>query len=310
MKKYLFALLSLPLMMFASEEEDFATLKDSYQNKDWNKVIIQTSDLLKKHPDSVFVKETYYFRAVAYFHKDDPDLANRNLSTFLEIEGSSRFFKEALNYKYFIAEKFENGYYGHLFGVSALPRLESMWDTAYQLYDEVAMTLPRSDIAAKATFRKAGMLRQDGQFEESIEAYTGLVRRFSTLPLAQEAYVEIAKVYKKQVKDDYLDIKCYKFALINQKRFLSAYPSSNLKVEMEEIVLDIIDLFAEDVYKSALYFEKKENVTSAVMYLKDLVGKYPKSKFAALASQKIMTYELDSIQKIDLQEASLLIGSE
>ncbi|MCH9616969.1 MAG: Cell division coordinator CpoB [Chlamydiia bacterium] len=310
MKKYLFALLSLPLLMFASEEEDFAALKDSYQNKDWNKVIIQTSEMLQNHPESVFAKETYYFRALAYFHKDDPDLANRNLSTFLEMEGSSRYFKEALNYKYFIAEKFENGYYGHLFGVSALPRLESMWDTAYQLYDEVAMTLPRSDIAAKATFRKAGMLRQDGQFEESIEAYTALIRRFPTLPLAQESYIEIAKVYKKQVKDDYLDVKCYKFALINQKRFLSAYPSSNLKVQMEEIVLDIIDLFAEDVYKSALYFEKKDNVTSAVMYLKSLVSQYPKSKFAVLASQKIAAFELESIQKVDLEEASLLIGSE
>lgn len=310
MKKYLFALLSLPFVLFASEEEDFTALKKSYEKKAWNSVIKHSAELLKEYPESVFVKEAYFFRAVAYFHKNDPDLANRNLTIFLEKDGSSRYFTEAMNYKYFIAEKFEKGHHGHLFGVSKLPRLESMWDTAYQLYDEVAMTLPRSEIAAKATFRKAGMLREDGDFEESIEAYTGLIRRFPTMPLAQEAYIEIAKVYKKQIKDEYLDPKCYEFALINQKRFLAAYPSSSLKVQMEEIILEIVDLFAEDVYKSALYFEKKDNLESAVMYLKTLVAKYPNSRFAAYATEKIIAFELDSIQKIKPEEASLLIGSE
>lgn len=110
-------------MMFASVEEDFASINESFKEKSWNKVVSQASELLRKYPDSVFVKETNYFLAVAYFNKDDPDLANRYLTTFMEKEGSSRYLEDALKYKYFIAEKFENGYYGHLFGVSALPRL-------------------------------------------------------------------------------------------------------------------------------------------------------------------------------------------
>ena len=155
MKKYIFTLLFLPLLLLASEEEDFRELKSQFQNNSWYVVDNLSSDMLSEYPESVFLKEIYYFKAVAYFHRDDPDLANKYLDKFLEMEGGSSYFEEALKYKYFIAEKFENGFYGHLFGASALPRLESMWDTAYQLYDEVIMTLPRSEVAAKALFRKA-----------------------------------------------------------------------------------------------------------------------------------------------------------
>ena len=102
---------------------------------------------------------------------DDPDLSNKEFSTFLKLKGSARHFEDAMRYKFFIAEKFQNGYYGHLFGVSALPRLEPQWDTAYELYEEVTMVLPRSELAGKAMFQKAIMLRADERFEESVETF-------------------------------------------------------------------------------------------------------------------------------------------
>lgn len=311
MKKYLVILLSVPMLMFCSEESAFMEIKDFFNKKAWSKVISSSPTVLKKYPKSVFVKEVYFFTAVSYFHKNQPDIANQYLSTFLEKEGSSRYFEEALKYKYFIAEKFENGYYGHLFGVAALPRLEPMWDSAYQLYDEVIMTLPRHDLAAMALFRKGSMYLIDEKFDESIETYNAIIRRFPRNALSQQAYIEIAKVYKKQIRSDYLDPKCYEFALINQKNFEQAYPSSKWKVEMEEVITDIIDLFAEDVYKSAMYFDKKQNSDSCIMYLKSIVVKYPKSKFASLAMQKIAAYELEILQdQTERNQSSILIGSE
>lgn len=311
MKKYLIALMSLPLVLFASEELEFAQIKESYQNKSWNKVISTSNDLFTKYPKSIFLKEAHFFRGVAYFKLDDPDLANKELTTFLETKGSSRHFEEAIHYKYFIAEKFENGHYGHLFGVSALPRMESMWDTAYQLYDEVAMVLPRSEIAAKATFRKAQMMVKDEHFEEAIETYNTIIRRFSNLSLAQESFVEIAKVYKAKIKSDYLDPKCYEFALINEKKFLATYPNSKWRVAMEEAVMEVIDMFAEDMFKSALYYDKKEQTQSAIMYLKALISKYPKSKYAVRASEKILDYSVESLADGAVNDdASELIGSQ
>jgi len=291
MKKYVFAFVGVFTLVFGSEEKLFETLKSDYEGKEWSKVLSQTEEMIKTYPETIFLKELHFFRAVAFFHQNEPDLANRCLSTFLEMEGNSRYFEEAVKYKYFIAEKFHNGYYGHLFGISAMPKLESMWETAYQLYDEVIMILPRSEMAAKALFKKAAMYRTDEMFDESIDTYANLIRRFSTDTLAQQSYVEIAKVYRAQLKALYLDPKYYELALSNKRKFEIEYPSSALKGEMEEVVADIVNFFAEDAYKSALYFDKKKNPESCMMYLKTLISKYPTSKYAPLAMQKITAYE-------------------
>ncbi len=311
MKKYLFTLFCLPLLVFATEEEAFTNLQSLYQNQNWNKIISNSAIMVKEFPQSIFSKDVLFFTGVAYFHIDDPSIANDYLSKFLEKEGNSRFFEDALKYKFFIAEKFESGYYGHLWGIAALPRLESMWQEAYQLYDEVIMTLPRSEVAAKAMFRKSCMYLNDEKFDESVDGFSNLIRRFPSNTLAQEAYVQIMKVYKKQIKVGYLDPKCYEFALLNKKKFDLAYPSSPLKVEMEEAELDIIDLYAEDVYKSALFFDKKRKIDSAKMYLQALIAKYPTSRYASLAVQKIAAYNLDSYKQLkSATDTALLVGAE
>lgn len=304
-------LFTIPLLIFATEEESFTDLQANFQNKNWNKIITSSPLVLKEYPESIFSKDVLFFTAVAYFHIDDPGVSNDYLTKFLEKDGSSRYFEEALKYKYFIAEKFENGYYGHLWGVQALPRIESMWQEAYLLYDEVITTLPRSDVAAKALFRKSCMYLKDDKFEDSIEGFSSVIRRFSNNALAQDAYVQIMKVYKQQIKVQYLDPKCYEFALLNKKRFELAYPSSPLKVQMEEEELDIIDLYAEDIYKSALYFDKKKKIESAKMYLQSLVAKYPKSRYASLAVQKIAAYNLQNFKQLrQYPDTSVLIGAE
>lgn len=310
MKKYLFALVSVSALLFSSEEASFATLKGNYEGKEWSRVLSDTQEMITKYPESVFLKEVYFFRAVAFFHQNKPDFSNTYLSSFLEMEGASRYFEEAVKYKYFIAEKFENGYYGHLFGVAGLPKIESMWDTAYELYDEVIMILPRSEMATKALFRKAAMYKADEMFDESIDTYSNLIRRFPTDTLAQQSYIEIAKVYRAQLQALYLDPKCYELALSNKKKFDLEYPSSPLKIEMEEVIADITNFFAEDIYKSALYFYKKNNPESCMMYLKTLISKYPTSKYAPLAMQKLTIYELGSENmKKKIDDTLTLTGS-
>ncbi|MCH9811321.1 outer membrane protein assembly factor BamD [bacterium] len=308
MKKYLFALMSLSCALFASEEEEFAQVKELYNGKKWSAVVSKSRPLLKRYPESVFLKDMYFYRGVAYYRKGDPDLANRAFSAFLSRSGNSRFTEAAMHYKFFIAKKFEEGHYGHLFGSSKLPRLESMWEEAYQLYDEVILTLPRSEVAAKAMFRKANMQIVDEYFEEGIETYTTLIRRFSNLPIAQEAYINIVKAYKAQIKSDYLDPKCYEFALITKKKFSAAYPNSKWKLMMDEAMIEIVDLFAEDVYKTALYYEKKDKKDAAEMYLRSLLSKYPESKYARFAKERLWDVDVRLTGGSDADEEDLLIG--
>ena len=308
MKKYLFALMSLSCVLFASEEEEFSKIKELYNNKQWSLVVRRSEPLIRHYPDSVLLKDIFFYRGVAYYRKGDPDLANRAFTAFLSHNGNSRFIEAAIHYKYFIAKKFEEGHYGHLFGSSKLPRIESMWEEAYQLYDEVVMTLPRTEVAAKAMFRKAHMQIVDEHFDEGIETYTTLIRRFANLPIAQEAYIKIVEAYKAQIKSDFLDSKCYEFALIAKKKFLAAYPNSKWKLAMDEAVLEITNLFAEDIYKSALYYDKKNNKDAAEMYLRSLLSKYPESKYARFAKERLWDVDVRLTGGAAVSDKDLLIG--
>lgn len=309
MKKYLLTLF-VPMMVFASEQNTFEEVKSLSQQKKWNQVIDVATTMEKNYSESLFLKEVYFFLGKAYFHDGDSDLANRYFTKFLESDGASIYFEEAISYKYFIAEKFENGHYGHLFGVKVLPRLEPMWEVAYQLYDEVMYTLPRHEVAAKAMFNKARMLAYDTSFDEANDTLTNLIRRFPKNILAQKAYVQIVKNYNAKVCYEYLDPRAYEFAMINQKKFANSYPSSTLRKEMDEQVLAITDLFAEDVYKSAMYFDKKDNKESALMYYRSLLQKYPKSKFALRAANKIAEYEEKQKLLNSNESAILVVGVE
>ena len=145
--------------------------------------------------------------------------------------------------------------------------------------------------------------------------FNAVIRRFSTHPMAQEAYVEIIKTFKAQIKSEYLDIKCYQFALLNQKRFMSSYPNSKWKAAMDEAVQEIVDLFAEEIYKNALYYEKKDLTVPAIMNYEDVIAKYPTSKYAQYAREKLAELESQALliqqqeQKIDL-DAPIMIGSQ
>jgi outer membrane protein assembly factor BamD (BamD/ComL family) len=160
-------------------------------------------------------------------------------------------------------------------------------------------------------FRKASMYLQEDLFSESVEGFSQLIRKFSNNPLAQESFIQIMKVYKRQIKVEYLDPKWYEFALLNKKKFDEIYPSSSLKGQMEEAMLEIIDLYAEEIYKSALFFEKKKKYVSATMYLETLIAKYPSSKYATLAVQKVAAYNLDQFKELqNTPQSSILIGAE
>ena len=67
MKKYLLALMSLPLMLFASEESEFSDIKEYFQMRDWKKVIKESQDLADKYPQSVFLKENHFFERGCLF---------------------------------------------------------------------------------------------------------------------------------------------------------------------------------------------------------------------------------------------------
>lgn len=267
--------------------DNYSLALGAYQKKQWNQVIDHSKSIIKDFPDSAFLSEVYFLTGVAYFQKRDYEMSNYYFSQFLEKYATPKYFEEALEYKFKIAEKYEMGAGKHVFGWESMPKWASAWDEAYEIYDEVIKTLPRHEMTSKALYNKARMLTQDSKFKEAVDCYQTLIRRFPKNPLAPEAYLLIAEIYLKESQENYPDRDYLEQAKLNLKKFRYDFPREDKIVRAESLFSEMQDRYAKDLWDSAEYFFKKKKLQSAFLYYNSILTKYPESRYAQNAIERI-----------------------
>jgi outer membrane protein assembly factor BamD (BamD/ComL family) len=105
-----------------SVQEHYGLLLEAVQKEDWNEVVHQATIMVKNFPDSPFYQEAFYFLGTGFFHKEDYDIANDHLTTYLKKQTALQHFREAIELKFEIAEKFREGDKKHIGGLAALPK--------------------------------------------------------------------------------------------------------------------------------------------------------------------------------------------
>jgi len=269
-------------------QEEYNLALGAFQKKDWTDVIEHSKTMIKEHPTSPFLSEVTYLAGVAYFQKRDYEMADYYFSQFLDKYATAKYFEDALEYRFKIAEKFEEGAGLHMFGWEKMPKWLSAWEMAYDIYDKVITTLPRHEIAALSLKNKARMLTVDGKYKEAIDSYQMLIRRFPKHPSAPEAYISIAKLYLLESQEDYPGKDFLEQARLNLKKFRYDFPRENRLVEAEAILVEMQDRYAKDLWESAEYYLKKKKVRSAIMYLETLSRKYPSSRYTQGAMTQLV----------------------
>jgi outer membrane protein assembly factor BamD (BamD/ComL family) len=263
--------------------EEYNLALGDFQKKKWSGVIEHSKTMIKDHPASPFLSEVTYLAGVAYFQKKDYEMADYYFSQFLDKYATPKYFEEALEYRFRIAEKFEEGAGLHVFGWEKMPQWLSAWDMAYDIYDKVITTLPRHEIAAGALKNKGRMLTADGKYKEAIDCYQMLIRRFPKHPSSPEAYLSIAKLYLLESQEDYPGKDFLEQARLNLKKFRYDFPRENRLVEAEAILVEMQDRYAKDLWESAEYYLRKKKARPAIMYLDSIAERYPQSRYASSA---------------------------
>lgn len=279
----------------ANVQQKFSSLQHAVSQKEYHLVVDAGKAILAIAPQSPFASEATFCVGVAYFHLKDYDLANQYFSTFLEKYATPNYFEESVEYKYKIAYEFEMGSGRHMFGVEALPKWVNAWEDALEIYEEVIKTLPNSEVAGKALFRKAAMQYKERKAKESIETYRMITRKFPKHPLAPESYLEIAKILFNHSNNDYPDKDFLEQARMNAQRFRRDFPSEHRIQEVEKLLVQMEDVYAEDLWGSAKYFEKKKNFDAARLYLEKIARLYPESTYAKEAVAKLNAKELSTL---------------
>jgi outer membrane protein assembly factor BamD (BamD/ComL family) len=287
-----------------SVQEHYGLLLEAVQKEDWNEVVHQATIMVKNFPDSPFYQEAFYFLGRGFFHKGDYDIANDQLTTYLKKQTALQHFREAIELKFEIAEKFREGYKKHIGGLAVLPKWMPAKDEAIKIYDEVINALPNDDLTARALYGKGKIGLDDEEYASSIETYQTLIRRFPQHPLAPEAYVEIARVYLIESKERYPDADFLDLASINLKKFRQDFPSDERVVIAETILAEMQEVYAKSFYEIAQFYERTKKPHASILYYSKIVKAFPNTKTAELSKKRLQILRPAETQNHDQANAS------
>ncbi len=270
-----------------SVQEHYSLAMDAYQDKNWEVVIRQASIVIKNFPESPFALDAFYFLGVGYFQLRNYELANQNLTAYLKKQTTPKFFEEAIQYKFKIAEKFHGGSKKHLLGWESLPKWVPARDEALAIYDEVITALPHHDLAAQALFGKAQLLLKDEEYKSSVETYQTLIRRFPKHPLAVESYIGVGHVYLIQSQDQYPDQDYLDLAEINFRKFRQDFPGEEKLGVAEGMLTEMKEVYASHLYEIGRFYERTGKPHASYIYYTRIIAKYPDTKVSQLANRRL-----------------------
>jgi outer membrane protein assembly factor BamD (BamD/ComL family) len=278
-------------LLYGKEEmtvqEHYSSLSEAFQQQHWKDLRYHSSVILDEFPDSPFSQEAKYYQAISLFYLKEYEQANIEFSQYLKKITSMQHFEDAIQYKFQIAEKFRTGTRARLFGWKRLPRMLSAAEQAMQIYDEVISSLPNHDLAARSLYGKGKLLLKDYDFRFAIEVFQTLIRRFPKHELAPEAYVEIAKAYFIQCKEQYPDPDHLDLAEINLKKFRQDFPGDQRFELADNYLAEMHELFAKQLFETGHFFERTKKYNAAVIYYTQLLRKYPMTQIALNASERL-----------------------
>lgn len=100
-------------------------------------------------------------------------------------------------------------------------------EEALGILEEVLVEFKDGPIIDEALYRKAQLHTQLQQYEEAIEAYQGIVASFAFDSLADDAFMELGKIYEKQLQQPDLAKEAYEKIIFN-------YPDSIFFVDAQK----------------------------------------------------------------------------
>lgn len=266
----------------ASVQEHYDRGLQSIQAEDWSGALTNFMVIVYHFDDTPFYSDALFQTGVCYYQLGDFEVANKQINKYLDLSGKLKYFEKAFEYKLAIADQFAQGKKKHLFGWEKMPKIASAKETTLELYDEIIAALPAKDLAAQALFKKAELLKAKGEFKESIDSLQALARRFPKHPLSADSYLLISKIYLEQSRIESQNPDLIALAQVNLQRFGRNFPGEERLESAHQNLLAMQEVFAQSLYDTGRFYERKKKPHASVIYYRDTLQKYP----GTIAAQK------------------------
>ena len=172
----------------------------------------------------------------------------------------------------------------YLAGVQQLQ--ERKWDYAVQIFEKLTLELPARDtLLPPSHYYLAQAYSARGEHLLAAQSYGRLAESFATDSLADDALYRAGLEYQSMWRRPTLDPQYGSEAVATYELMLGLYPDSEWKDSASRQLSVLEEAFATKDYESGMFYVRRKAWDSAIIYMQDVVEKYPntiKSKDAYL----------------------------
>lgn len=274
-------------LAYMSVQEHYSAGAIAFEQEDWWEAARQFRIVTQCFPQSPYASDAFYYMGIAYYNSDELDYANEAFTGYMASRNNPKFFQDAVEYKFSIAEKFACGTKRRILGTKKLPKWLSGKGLALKIYDEVIAALPGSDMAVSSFYSKGNLLWDQGDYRGAVEAFQMLTKRYPKHELAPEAYVAISQIFLEQSEYEFQNPDILAFALINQRRFKQEFPKEERVAQIEADVLAIKEIYAKGLYETGQFYERVNKPLAAIIYYQSAVNQFPETCMSQICLQRL-----------------------
>lgn len=188
-------------------------------------------------------------------------------SAFVALAGCMRAFN---------LRQFPNNEALYAAGVQQLQQRK--WDNAVQIFEKLTLELPARDTLLPVShFHLAEAYSNRGEHLLAAQSYSRLAESFATDTLADEALYRAGREYQAMWRRPVLDPQYGGEAAATFELMLGLYPDSEWKDSATKQLGVLQEWFATKDYETGMHYMRRKAYDSAIIYMRDVVTKYPNS---------------------------------
>jgi outer membrane protein assembly factor BamD len=276
-------LVNAKIIVKDTPEEQFAQAKRSFDNKEYNLAAEEFLALVEHYKDSDRAPEAQYYAGRSYEEAGKYYAAFQNYQKTLDTYPFTERINEIIERQYGIGKILYKEHRGTFMGKELMTDL----DRAAEIFRTVRDNAPFGEYAARAQLMIGQCYKKSEQYNEAIASFQKIVDDYPKSKLASTAQYEVAQcTYLASLKPAY-DQELTDDAIKEFKRIAQGEEDFDLSQEAAEVISLLEDKKAESLYKTAQFYEKRRRPTSAAIYYKQILSRYPESFFSELAAERL-----------------------
>jgi outer membrane assembly lipoprotein YfiO len=264
-------------------EDQFDWAMSFFKENDFKRAADEFLRLTDSYKESEYAPEAQYYAARAFEEQGKYLFAFENYQTTVEKYPYTKRLEEIVERQYNIGQIFQNRESPKLMN----HELNDSLDKAVEVYKKVVDNQTFGNFADKALLSMGDCYRRMKKYSEAIDTYNLVIKDYPKSSLVEEAKYRMAyATYEASLDPEYDQVSTDK-AIIKFRKIAKTTSIPQIAEEAEIAINTLQEKKAGSVFQVAEFYEKQKKYKSAMVYYRDVIEKYPGSKTAETAQERL-----------------------